>query len=250
VVRLSSPSASGSASTAPRASAHGERVLEAIEATLAEPGAHVALDVTRTRGDEAAEVLLTGDGIIEPAADRGRMVYDLTTLLEVPGASPGPLDRPGVAWDDERFWVRGSSEAAEWETRDREEAREVGGLLGRLPDGPLGVLRAATHADAREIEALPPDPDHPSAERYLVNVPLDAAEAQGVPADTPYAALLRDTYAIDALPLEVSFENGAIARVRYTLRREETPLGGPDEVTTTYDWRVDPSARVELPPAD
>jgi hypothetical protein len=80
-------------------------------------------------------------------------------------------------------------------------------------------------------------------------VPLDAAEAAGVPADTPHETVLRDAYGIDAIPLEVSLQDGEIVRVRHVLRRDETMLGGPDETTTTYDWRVDPSARVELPPA-
>ena len=71
---------------------------------------------------------------------------------------------------------------------------------------------------------------------------------EGVPADAPYAAVMREAYGIDAIPLEVSVENGIVVRARHTLRREETLAGGPDETTTTYDWRADPSARVELPP--
>ena len=178
------------------------------------------------------------------------MVYDLSTLLAVPGASPGPLDQPEVAWDAERFWIRGSGEGPAWEAMAREEAREGGGLLGRLPDDPLGLLRAAGEADPGAIEPLPPDPDHPTAERHLVPVPLDAAQAAGVPADTPHADVIRDQYDVDAIPLEVSVENGLVVRVRHTLRREESLGGGPDETTTTYDWRVDPSARAELPPTD
>jgi hypothetical protein len=231
------------------ASADTDAALAAIDATLAQPGAHLQFAVERARGEEPAEVLLTGEGIVEPATDRGRMVYDLTVLLGVPGASPGPLDRPELAWDAERFWVRGSGEAAEWEARPRAEAREVGGLLGRLPDDPLGLLRAATEADPATVEQLPPDPDHPTAERYLVPVPLDAAEAAGVPADTPHADVIRDQYELDAIPLEVSVENRVVVRLRHTLRREGTLAGGPDETTTTYDWRVDPSVRAELPPA-
>jgi hypothetical protein len=74
------------------------------------------------------------------------------------------------------------------------------------------------------------------ADRWLVQVPVDAAVIEGVPADTPDATTVRATYSVDDITIEAWLVRGDVRRLRYALEREHAPYGGPDRMTVTYDW--------------
>ena len=64
-------------------------------------GAQVSLLVDRAKGTESPEILITATGVVEPAADRGRMTYDYSGLVSIPGApaqSPDPLGMIELRW--------------------------------------------------------------------------------------------------------------------------------------------------------
>ena len=67
-------------------------------------------------------------------------------------------------------------------------------------------------------------------------MPIKDAFVQGVPAEVPDMTVLRDTYGIDTLDLEVWLVDGVLRRVVYELARDEAPYGGPDRTIVTYDW--------------
>ncbi len=230
----------------PAAADEAEAVLAAVAALLELDGARVTMGVDRWKGEDGPEHLIVGDGGVEPAAARGRMRYDLSGLVAIPGGSPSPLDRIDVAWDDETLWGRPADGDA-WEANERQAARETGGLIGRLPDEVVGLVEVVAASGAGSVTTLPPEA---GAARYLVAVPIDAAADLGVPADTPNADVIREANGIDEIPVEVWLRDGEVVRLRYSFEREKALYGGPDRTQVTYDWTADPAVRIELPPGD
>jgi hypothetical protein len=78
---------------------------------------------------------MTTDGAVDLSADRGRMNVSLAEI------GSDELEQPSeIAWKRNEFVVRIDDELRR---RDREEARESGGLLGRMPDEPAGLVALA-----------------------------------------------------------------------------------------------------------
>jgi hypothetical protein len=204
-----------------------------LEAT----SASVDLAVEREkRPTDPVETLLVGTGRLEPTQGRGEMRYDLTGLFATPDTSPPTSPTIfDVTWTPDDLWARADA-SAEWQKRTRDEARSNGGLLGRLPDEVDGLLRVIAESDAGAARQTGSEElDGQSAERWTVVVPIEDLAARHVPADTPYADVLRRIYGIDAVPVEVWLVDGGLRRLRYAFAREQAPYGGPDQTTTTYD---------------
>jgi hypothetical protein len=222
------PLPSGRPSASPAAS-----VLAAVEDLIRLDGARVTMAVDRWKGETGPERLISAEGELMPSDERGRVVYDLSALLAIPGSSPSPLDRADLAWDGTTLWVRPFGETADWGEATRAHARENFGLIGRLPDEVLGLAR--------------PDGD---ATRHLVLVPVKLAARHGVPSDTPHAEVVRQVYGLDEIPVEVWVRDGHVVRLRYAFERDKALYGGPDRTQVTYDWAADPGIRIAVPPAD
>ena len=91
-----------------------------------------------------------------------------------------------------------------WEARSRTEGRSGGGYVGRLPDEVLGLARLIASSRAEEVKALEDAPiDGENARRWLIRMPVEATAVEGVPADVPSAAQLRETYGVEAIEVEV-----------------------------------------------
>lgn len=241
------PSASPAASLSPTVDDTGP--IEAAKVLLGRDLVSVAMMVERAKGKEPAEVLVHGDGLLDLALGRGRVRYDLTALLAVPGASPDPLDLVEVAWDEDRFWALSiGEEAGGWQAMDRADATTNGGLIGRLPNEGLGLVVLVAGADETSVEPLPPDQlgDRP-ASRSRVTIPIVAAAESGVPADAPDAEAIRRLYGVDAVDLEVWVVDGALRRIRYAFARKAL-YGGPDLTTVTYDYDPETSDDLVVPP--
>jgi hypothetical protein len=246
------PSAGPSASPAPSASLDEVGPIEAAKLLLGAERVSVRMTVVRAKGEQPAEVLLHGDGALDPAGGRGRMRYDLSGLLAVPGASPDPLDVVEVAWNDGRFWALSIDEdAGGWQVMERQDATDNGGLIGRLPNEALGLVVLVADAERGSIEPLPPEPlGDGVAARSMVSVPLVDSADRGVPADAPNADAIQRAYGVDAVELEVWIVDGGLRRIRYAFAREKALYGGPDLTTVTYDYVADPTLELIVPPDD
>jgi hypothetical protein len=209
---------------------------------LAGVAAEVGMSVSReAEPDDPIETLVAGSGVIEPVGGRGQVRYDLSGLIAAPGTSvePDPTSLVEVVWTPDAFFVRfpnGPDE--EWQHRSRTDARADGGLVGRLPDEALGLVRLVAASGPVQMVQLDPAPLGPSiAERWLVRAPVEEAAAAGVPADMPDAGAVRLRYGVTEIEVEVWVVDGELRRLRYALSRDEAPDGDPDRTTTTYDWR-------------
>jgi hypothetical protein len=213
----------------------------------------VSLVVERQkRPTDPAETLVTGTGRVEPSAGRGHWRYDVSALFAPPSETtspgttssppatppPAPLDVVEVIWTPTDIYVRVADvKTGSWESRSREDGRRSGGLIGRLPDEPLGLVTLVANSDPREATPLDSaDLGGATAERWLVTVPLETATAAGVPPELPDAKAMRAQYGITDLPIEVWVVDDTVRRLRVALHRDAAPYGGPDTTTTTYDW--------------
>jgi hypothetical protein len=244
------PSALPSPAASPSAAVDDTGPIEAAKVLLGRHRVSVAMMVERAKGEEPSEVLVRGEGLLDLSLGRGRVRYDLTALLAVPGASPDPLDVVEVAWDEDRFWALSiGEEAGGWQVMDRADATTTGGLIGRLPNEGLGLVVLVADADEASVEPLPPDQlgDRP-ATRSKVSIPVVAAAASGVPADAPDADAIRRLYGVDAVDLEVWVTDGVLRRIRYAFAREKALYGGPDLTTVTYDYDPETTDELVVPP--
>lgn len=226
----------------------------AAQRLLAADAAQVELSVVREkRPADPIENLVTGSGRVEPSIGRGHVSYDLSGLSAPPGATAPPAAAPSVEviWtpDDLYVLIPGGQEP-EWQSRTRDEARRGGGLVGRLPDEVLGLVTLVAESDPGRVVALDDARiEGARATRWLVPVTVEEAVLEGVPADAPDAAVIRQTYGITDIEIEAWLVEGALRRLRVAFARENAPYGGPDRTTTTYDWRpADDAVPIEIPP--
>jgi hypothetical protein len=144
-----------------------------------------------------------------------------------------------LIWTPDDLFVRIAGDTADaWESRTRQEGRVSGGLIGRLPDEPLGLLMLLAESDPDQAVALQPaDLAGDTAQRWTVTVPIETSASNGVPAQIPDAAAIRRQYGVSELDIETWLVAGELRRLRYAFHRETAPYGGPDDTTTTYEWR-------------
>ena len=192
------------------------------------------------RSTDPVETLVEASGRMEPATGRAHVRYDFTGLLTPAGSSPSP-SAPNVVelvWTPDDEYVRLARDAAgKYETKTRANARETGGLVGRLPDEVLGLATLVAESqpsqahslDAGELAGF-------TADRWTITVPVEAAAAAGVPGYLPDAAAIRSQYGKSEIDIEVWLIGGVLRRLTYQLARDRAPYGGPDRTTTTYDW--------------
>jgi hypothetical protein len=156
-----------------------------------------------------------------------------------------------VTWTPDDVFARSATPPiGNWSTASRAVARTSGGYAGRLPDEVLGLVKLVASSRPEEFVALDDASlDGGNARRWRVTVPVQEAVVEGVPADTPDAQVLRDTYGIDTLDLDIWLVDGALRRIGYEIVREEAPSGGPDRTTVTYDWSEAKSTDpIQVPP--
>jgi hypothetical protein len=228
--------------------------IDAARELLKTQAAAVVMDVRRgKRPADPVETLILFEGPVEPALGRGQARLDFSGLVAIPGASasPGQDSIVELIWTPEDLYARSATRPGEaWETRSRAEARINSGYLGRVPDEVLGLVKLIATSQRDKITALEGAKlGGIEARRWLVRVPVEAAVVEGVPAEVPDAAVLRDAYDTDALDVEVWLVDGMLRRVRYAIAREKALYGGPDRTTVTYDWSLAPSADpIVVPP--
>lgn len=135
------------------------------------------LEATRVRADKPDDPqrVFEGRGAVDLRAQSGRMELDLSHLFAgIPaGDDDNPLARPiQLRWDATTLY--GESRAGKGSTT-RVRARESGGLLGRAPDEPEGLVilleegRGARRGDADDTVTF--------------TVPIERAAAAGSPAE-------------------------------------------------------------------
>jgi hypothetical protein len=118
---------------------------------------------------------MTSEGAVDLTAERGWMRVSLASLLDAE-----EFEEPvGLVWVADQLVV----ELAGRERRmSRERARETGGLLGRLPDEPVGLVELLTTADEpRGLGAG--DVGARKTKGYRLPVDLRVAGAAGVPVE-------------------------------------------------------------------
>jgi hypothetical protein len=226
----SSPT-SGLASGSPASSSS---LAGALTRFLDSDSATFELVTTRFKPDLPPEVTAVAAGVVDPAADRGRMRFELfPNDREGTAFALGPF---GIAWDSTDYWTTAGPDDldAAWQPTTRAKAPDMA-LIGRVNEEPLALLRLAALAGPGDVEAGPPAQlGGKAAERWLVSVPAEAAGETFVPPETYLA--FSQVFGRPDLPLEVWLVDGEVVRVGYVLEREKAPYGGPDRIETWYDW--------------
>jgi hypothetical protein len=246
-----SASASASASVAPELHDASQAALELFSASDSD----VEMTVRREKGpDDPVETLLTGKGRVEPAMARGRVRFDFAGLFTNPDASEPPSETSvvEVVWTPDQVFARSATKPNEaWTPLSRADARASGGYIGRLPDEVVGLVTLVASSRSETFVALEDGSiDGKAAQRWRVPVPVETAVVQGVPADAPDARVLRDTYGVNTIDVEVWLVDGTLRRVGYQVAREKSVSGGPDRTTVTYDWSAASSTdSIVVPPS-
>ena len=215
--------------------------IEAARRLLRADTANVSMDVRREKREtDPIETLLELDGRTEPALGRGQILADFSGLFATPGASPAPSLETTIelVWTPGDLFARSPHEpSGAWTNHSRADARTGGGVVGRLPDEVEGLVKLVAETDRSALAPVADAAiDGRVARRWTLRVPVEDAVAQGVPFEVPNATVLRDTYGIRELEIEVSLVDGLLRRLRYAIAREPAANGGPDRTTVTYDW--------------
>ena len=231
--------ASAATSTAAPSGLHD--AIDAARRLLDAQAFDVDMDLRREkRPDDPIETLIVAEGRVEPSIGRGHLRVDFSGLIAIPESSepPDPNSTAEVIWTPEEMFARSATLPGDpWEARTRAEGRSGGGYVGRLPDEVLGLARLVASSRPQEVKALEDAPiDGENARRWLIRMPVEATAVEGVPADVPSAAQLRDTDGVEAIEVEVWLVDGSVRRIRYVIAREKAAYGGPDRTTVTYDW--------------
>jgi hypothetical protein len=179
---FASPNAPSSAASLPTASAPSDPPLPALDSRrpidaaarlLGLPGAQVRLLVERANGTDPAEILISGQGVVDPAGRRGQMTFDFSGFFAIPGASaasPNPENAVHLLWDVNHMYVQpyGSDFGSGWAKRTRAQGQESGGLIGRLPNEVLGLVGIIADSEPAAVAQLTDTPlEGVTAEHYF-----------------------------------------------------------------------------------
>jgi hypothetical protein len=210
--------------------------------------AHEALEASETFGFTATyvrtgaddtgepEEYASSEGAVDLTDDRGRLVLQLIGVEEFddPPEVTEPIE---LHWDAENLAAHGGEEVR---SVPRAEARETGGLIGRIPDEPAGLATLLTVA--REPEEIGSETvDGRETTRYRFAVDRRAAGQVGVPAELSLA-LAQGNPGV-RLILEAWLDEAALPR-RLAYVVEMDPLTDEESgrellpartVTATYD---------------
>lgn len=186
--------------------------------------------------DEPEEEYLLLSGAVDVLNGSGRMEADLSRLLEGLPESTDELAEPiALRWTPERLTavVDGREQSLR-----RAEAREGAGLIGRLPDEPLGVLELLGHAEGMRrvgTDRL----DGVATIHFAGHVDPRRAGDGTVPAE--FGLGLEGLLAAPRLPLDVWLDaDGLPRRIQYVFRlkpleAEDAPVLPARSITGVYE---------------
>ena len=181
-------------------------------------------DHVRTRADRPAdpETYVEVDGVIDLARGRGRATVVLDLGLPSGGPEPGLDDPIALRWDSSTFEAEIGGEARRL---PRAQARESGGLIGRLPDEPEALVTLLDlGTNARKL----------GAGRIGFEVDARKAGRSGAPAELADAAAAGSLGA--HLPMEVVVDgDGAPRRISYRIEQEPKGVLPARTVVVTYE---------------
>jgi hypothetical protein len=178
----------------------------------------------RTRADrpDDPETYAEVDGALDLERGRGRATLVLDLGLPDSGSQPGLDDPIKLRWDRRTLEAEIDGEARRL---PREQARETGGLIGRLPDEPEALVELLELAmNARLLDA------------GTVAFVVDARRAgrAGVPAEVAPAAAEGRLGA--ELPFEAEIgDDGLPRRISYRIEQEPTAALPARTIEVTYD---------------
>ncbi|HEX5800446.1 MAG TPA: hypothetical protein VFY02_10085 [Gaiellaceae bacterium] len=210
-------------------------VREAPERVRAEGSFAYEASYVRRVPDEPEEEYLLLSGAVDVRDGSGRMEADLSRLLEGLESTDELAEPIALRWTPERLTavVDGREQSLR-----RGEAREGAGLIGRLPDEPLGVLELLGQAEGMGrvgAERL----DGVSTIRFAGHVDPRRAGDGTVPAE--FGLGLEGLLAEPRLPLDVWLDAGGLPRrIEYVFRlkpleAEDTPVLPARSITGVYE---------------
>lgn len=168
------------------------------------------------------EEYLTFEGAVDVERDSGRLEADLSTLLPTFPRTNAPVTQPvEFEWTRDELVATLDGEEA---TSSRSQARESGGLLGRLPDEPAALVELLSHAE--DVRRAGDDEiDGQRVVRFTGSVDARRAGAAGAPAELA-PAFAQALYG-PKLPLEVWLDGkGLPRRIEYVVRLKPLVSGG------------------------
>ena len=178
----------------------------------------------RTRADRPGdpETYVEVDGAIDLARGRGRATVLLDLGLPSGGLEPGLDDPIALRWDRSTFEAEIGGEARRL---PRAEARESGGLIGRLPDEPEALVTLLNlGTKARKL----------GAGRIGFEVDARRAGRSGAPAELADAAAAGSLGA--HLPMEVVVDgDGVPRRISYRIEQEPSGVLPARTIVVTYE---------------
>jgi hypothetical protein len=185
--------------------------------------------------DEPEQEYLLLSGAVDARNGSGRMEADLSRLLEGLESTDELAEPIALRWTPERLTavVDGSEQSLR-----RADAREGAGLIGRLPDEPLGVLALLGQAEGmRRVGA--DRLDGVATIRFAGHVDPRLAGGGTVPAE--FGLGLEQLLAEPRLPLDVWLDAGGLPRrIEYVFRlkpleAEDTPVLPARSITGVYE---------------
>ena len=186
--------------------------------------------------DEPEEEYLLLSGAVDARSGSGTMEADLSRLLEGLPESSDELAEPiALRWTPERLTAVVDGREL---SRARAAARVGTGLIGRLPDEPLGVLDLLGHAEGMRragVDRL----DGVSTVHFAGHVDPRRAGDGTVPAE--FGLGLEQLLVEPRLPLDVWLDaDGLPRRIQYVFRlkpleAEDTPVLPARSITGVYE---------------
>ncbi|HZG35562.1 MAG TPA: hypothetical protein VEY87_06915 [Gaiellaceae bacterium] len=199
-----------------------EAVAAAPDRVRAEGSFAFEAEYVREFPGKPDETYLTLEGAADVSAGSGRVTADLSGLFEdAPTESGNPFEQPiELRWTRKR--VTGVLDGEE-HSLPRAQSRESGGVIGRLPDEPEGVL--ALLARARDVRRVG-DEQVGDRETTRFAFTVDAGAGEGaVPAE--FGLGLGALLAKPELPLEVWLDaQGLPRRISYVFDLKPLESGG------------------------
>ena len=141
-----SPTPSESPSAGPSPNADRTAVAQAAADFMASDSATFTLVIKRFKPGTPDEVSAAASGVVDPAADRGRMRYEL--FPNDPDGSPFALGPFDIAWDATDYWTSAGPDDLDpaWQHTTRAAAPGMA-LIGRVNEEPLALVRFAAAAE-------------------------------------------------------------------------------------------------------